>query len=396
MVPVPAEGWAQPHQTALDSRTDLAQEVANVSIVNREGANDVMKPLPSAETSVGSDSGDADMVSDAGGRGQLSASASRRRRRQRAALYAKQEEVKQRDALVAPVPATASESNRMIVRPGGDLNRAECARLSAQIEAGGKQLSAALAHLRGNVRRFTLDAQGCRIMQLALQEASQEDAVLLSSELMGYVRRAMASPHGNYVIQKIVEVLPPAHVAFVIKELRGTGAETSRHRYGCRIMCRLLEHSAQHPLLIALVDEILCEIDELCRHSFGHHVIEAILEHGLPAQQQRIVSALAAQMQVTLADRNACYVLEVALKHCSSLDRSLLTDSMFKEPQALIKLAENRACFHMMKDLMSTPGKSSEHVRQLLRKASRHLHSSGDNRRPLEEGKRHSAAKAGA
>lgn len=134
------------------------------------------------------------------------------------------------------------------------------------------------------------------MVQLALQVADQQEAAALAGELRGLVRTAISSPHGNYVIAKVIEVLPPPLASFVVDELMGFAGKMARHRFGCRIFCRLLEHHTMshgaNPQTCALVDELLDEAEELCRHTYAHHVIQSVLEHGLPKHHFRIMAAL--------------------------------------------------------------------------------------------------------
>ena len=62
------------------------------------------------------------------------------------------------------------------------------------------------------------------------------------NELRGHVLQMMESPHANFVLQKVIEVLPANATCFVTEELATRAAEAARHRFGCRILCRLIEH----------------------------------------------------------------------------------------------------------------------------------------------------------
>merc|ERR1712070_65496 len=107
----------------------------------------------------------------------------------------------------------------------------------------------------------------CLAAQLALQEASAHHKALLASGLRGQVRRAAQSKHANYVIQKIVELLPISGVSFVVGELLGFGYETARHRFGCRLLLRILEHmSPGDEVTSSLIDDVLTNAEELCSH----------------------------------------------------------------------------------------------------------------------------------
>merc|ERR1719284_624344 len=108
------------------------------------------------------------------------------------------------------------------------------------LKAGGDQMQRVVARIVGSVLRMAFEPYGCRVVQLALEVASAADKDAIVSELHGHVREAMLSPHANFVIQKVVEALPVASVSFVAKELATHAAEAARHRFGCRILCRLV------------------------------------------------------------------------------------------------------------------------------------------------------------
>jgi pumilio RNA-binding family len=255
--------------------------------------------------------------------------------------------------------------------------------LLARLEAGGEELSSAIAEIRGSVRRLTFDAAGCRIVQRALEVADPQDAVDLAKELHGCVRNAIESPHGNYVIQKVIEVLPTSQSSFIATELCGAGAEVSRHRFGCRIVCRLLEHSGADPLTVNLVNEILQHAGELCRDSFGHHVIESVLEHCLMEQKHQVAAALHTELLLNATDRHATYVIESALRHCSHADQSALISAFLSNQEALLWLAEHQSGFHVVKALLKHSEQRVE-ISTLLNQASDQLQASIYGKRILE------------
>merc|ERR1719210_1309332 len=93
------------------------------------------------------------------------------------------------------------------------------------------------------------------------------------------------------------------------------------HEYGCRIFCRLLENAALDRSIAELVDSILPETDWLARQKFGHHVVECVLEHGLPRQRHSVSQALREGSLMRNAwNRSAVFVIEKALLHCEKKD----------------------------------------------------------------------------
>ena len=68
--------------------------------------------------------------------------------------------------------------------------------------------------LKGHVWDLSCHPTGCRLVQLALENAKQRQASELGSELKGHVQEAMASPHANYVVQKIHTCLQKRFLLF--------------------------------------------------------------------------------------------------------------------------------------------------------------------------------------
>uniref|UniRef100_A0A7S1AMW1 PUM-HD domain-containing protein n=1 Tax=Noctiluca scintillans TaxID=2966 RepID=A0A7S1AMW1_NOCSC len=279
----------------------------------------------------------------------LGAGAVRRHRRQRAAARQDGTELETRQDAVAderPAPEVSTVGEEL------------CAQLSAKLEAGGEDRAAALAALSGRVREFSFDLGGCRVVQLALSVAGRSDAASLVGELRGHVRDGVASPAGNYVIQKLVEVMPMSLVEFVSEELEGVGAVTARHRFGCRVLCRLLEH---HPSdgntgpTARLVSEVMESAASLCCHAYGHHVIECALEHGTTEQKHGIAEALQVNIIRNAKNRFASYVLRKALLFCQIEDQQTLASALFSEPTKFSALAENQYGGFVVRTLLKLP-----------------------------------------
>jgi hypothetical protein len=232
----------------------------------------------------------------------------------------------------------------------------ECSTLTHQL--GGDHESQVLAAnaLRGAVWTFAQDEHGCRVVQLALSK-QRVIAESVTAELQGHVLEALASPHANHVIQRVVEVMPTARSRFVASELIGFATAAAKHCYGCRILIRLLEHAATEENTLALIDEFLDEVSELMRHIFGHHVIQAVLEHGTAAQRHRIATALITPSldgeTLTLpchwTHRNVSRVFEAAILHCAPEDQLSLCDSLLNEPDYVLQAARcSFGCYVLM------------------------------------------------
>jgi len=359
------------------------------------------RPLSSESGSlVGSAHNDAQLDSDVAARLELaSSSASRRRRRQRAAAQARDNDDQRAPEVQAGVLVQRQSQNPRVAKVPS--LESQCARWTSQLEGGGagqdaaiSEINASICEIKGHVRRLTFEGTGCRIVQLALQSADHKDAADLVAELYGYVRRAIASPHGNYVIQKVVTELPTNLAEFVASELLGVSGEACRHRYGCRIICRLVEHSTTELKTVAVVDEILIEASELCRHNFGHHVIQSILEHGLPAQKHKIAVELRADLTRNARNRNATYVIERALMYCSPEDQHTIATALLNQPSEFVALAQNQFGFHVVRAVVRMTGETSQTACVLLQCVMPQLQRCKYGARIVDELRHHNAALA--
>eukprot|EP00747_Dinoflagellata_sp_TGD_P161683 gnl/TRDRNA2_/TRDRNA2_178426_c0_seq1.p1 gnl/TRDRNA2_/TRDRNA2_178426_c0~~gnl/TRDRNA2_/TRDRNA2_178426_c0_seq1.p1 ORF type:complete len:422 (-),score=72.13 gnl/TRDRNA2_/TRDRNA2_178426_c0_seq1:312-1577(-) len=260
--------------------------------------------------------------------------------------------------------------------------------LTTQLETGGAARDTALAALTGHVQALAFDEAGCRLVQTALKVATQHAAKELLDELRGSVYAACQCPNANYVIQKAVEVLPARLAAVVAEELSDVAVKVARHRYGCRILCRLVEHhcgdGADGPAR-KIIDRLLIDAVELCRHTYGHHVVNSILEHGSDEQRHIIAEALRIDAMHNGKNRHASFVIETALSCCSNNDVNALAFELLGKPGNIAALAASQFGCHVARALLRVPGElSALAVDQLYRSAPK-LAESKYGRRVLEE-----------
>lgn len=182
-----------------------------------------------------------------------------------------------------------------------------------KLEAGGEQRQEALEFLRGQVWCLAQEPEGSRVVQLAFQDNTPTEQELVH-ELEHHVREAVSSPHANHVLQKAIEVFSDDTVDFIFRELEGLGYSVACHRYGCRIMVRLMNYFPEIPSVQKLFDDALVKATDLCRHAFGRHVAEIILDKGTDDQRLKVEEALRMSLMENATDRHASYVIEKVFK----------------------------------------------------------------------------------
>lgn len=204
----------------------------------------------------------------------------------------------------------------------------------------------ALNAIQGHVKDMSFHSQeSCRVVQLALEKASKPVQRDLVAELKGCVREATRSPYANFVIQKIVEVVPVALTGFIVDEMIGTGQDAARHRCACRVLLRLLEHGDMaNPKLNTLFQELLGDatIVKLSKHPFGTHVIRALFEHGSAEQRQLMGEALLGRFWALGDHLHGSHVIEAAWKYGPVTFQHALCRLAGERPDAFASLGEKR------------------------------------------------------
>jgi len=236
------------------------------------------------------------------------------------------------------------------------------------------RLATIFSYLHRATLQLALSLRGCRVVQKALEVAVGEDRNLLVDQLRGHVRRLLESPHGNHVLQKCIEVMPADSLNFVVNELaaypKGWVA-VARHRFGCRVIERLLEHCSQE-MTEMLMLAVVADAHTLCCHPFGNYVIQHVLEYGSPAHRSQVVAALIEADVVALAQhRMACNVIEKALENCGSKEQQALAQAILSVPPSLVSLRCSRYGRHVVRQLISVlPPKMYEEAMSQLKSGS--------------------------
>jgi len=166
--------------------------------------------------------------------------------------------------------------------------------------------------LAGDVVALSLDPHGCRVIQAAHEACPcLREQELLTRDLRGHALALTQSQHGNHVIQRVIESMPPSQLQFIIEELTPPAVRLARHPYGCRVLQRLLEHASSE--MGGLVQTLLTQHQELCMDKYANYVMQHVVEHGRPEQQQVIVQTFLSNMIFFCRNKYSSNVVERAL-----------------------------------------------------------------------------------
>merc|ERR1712007_212062 len=97
-------------------------------------------------------------------------------------------------------------------------------------------------------------------------------------------------------------------------ELAGSTKTIAQHRFGVRILCRLLEHCPQ-TMIAEMVSEVIENAAFLGRHRFGTFVVHHIIDFGTSEQRRLVMAVLAREGLGFVEDRYGSKLLQHALSY---------------------------------------------------------------------------------
>lgn len=197
--------------------------------------------------------------------------------------------------------------------------------------------------LAGRVWELSQDSKGCREVQLAIEEASDDVRRGLLAEIAGHVLDAMRCPHANHVLQKCITCSRPQDCQFIVDEImacNGFVELAARHKYGCRIIQRLLERCPLQVERIAAA--ILSDVSGIARHPYGNYVLQNLLEHGTPAHRHRLAEELRQEIVAICQDSFGSAVVAAALSKLCKEDAISLARAIVQEQGLLTFMAHAR------------------------------------------------------
>ena len=227
-----------------------------------------------------------------------------------------------------------------------------------------------VAEIQGRVWALAQTPGGSWAVQNALERlTSDADRLRLVQELRGHTWEALQCPHANHVLQKCVAVLRAGAAQFIVDELLASGpgaiGRAAKHRYGCRVVQRLLEHLSA-PLLEDIVKELLAGAVKLSTHMYANYVIRCLLEHGPEEARRNVALALGQHIGTVFRSRFGLAVIADALVFGSDEEHRALANTLAAGDEWLHRVSKANSrhipiIAHRMVELLS------EHKLQPLR-----------------------------
>jgi len=190
------------------------------------------------------------------------------------------------------------------------------------------------------------------------------------------------------ILPKAIELLPLSKIEFIPEELIGSAARVACHRFGVRIIIRLVEHCPPEGPEADAINYLIAKASEktleLCYHKFGKFLAQAIFEHGTPEQCKPIMRVLTHNAFGCAERYHGAELIESAL-HTKLPERRALFEAFTKDEPRFIEMACSRLGCRAAKVLLKLPGNEGRKAKNVMQRAKTKVQSTRHGRRLLSD-----------
>lgn len=203
--------------------------------------------------------------------------------------------------------------------------------------------------------------EGSERVQAMIQEAasSAPGMQMICAQISGHVP-SLVTKDGNWALQRLVEILPPARTGFVAQELtlHGRACRAARCSVGNRVIMRLFEWCPGEIWTQLLADQLADDASALFKNGHARHAMLALIRQGPESAARRAKGALLADVLEYAEHRNASLVVE-SLLHGGDEETACATWSAAKAQygegwRSLVRMGAQRPAFRVLAALALT------------------------------------------
>uniref|UniRef100_A0A8H7Y3B3 PUM-HD domain-containing protein n=1 Tax=Psilocybe cubensis TaxID=181762 RepID=A0A8H7Y3B3_PSICU len=198
---------------------------------------------------------------------------------------------------------------------------------------------------------FSIHIYGCRVVQKLIDYVPESGHKIIIQLLEKDILTCIKNPHGNHVIQKIIQVVNPNLLTF-LPSISENILDLATHSYGCRVLQRCLEYISPE-YLEGLLESIHRHTIELMQDQYGNYVIQFIIEQGRAKDRNIVISKIIKNLVALSHHKYASNVCEKALVHTDSDGRhKLIQEIMTMAPDfdnTIVKMMNDHALYFWWK-----------------------------------------------
>ncbi|KAG5251214.1 pumilio [Salix suchowensis] len=181
--------------------------------------------------------------------------------------------------------------------------------------------------LSGMIVALAKDQHGCKFLQRFIESATREQVDMLFYEVIDYTGGLIVDPFGNYVVQKLIEVISEDQRTRILRNLTRTDFQLARiclDVHGTRAVQKLL-NCITNPAQVSLVVSALNQgAVALIKDSNGHHVIQHSVKHFSPQDNKYILKKVAENCFEIATNKSGCCVLQRCVEYSEGEPRDRL------------------------------------------------------------------------
>eukprot|EP01082_Thalassiosira_pseudonana_P007946 g7133.t1 g7133 contig23:1941255-1942835(-) len=230
-------------------------------------------------------------------------------------------------------------------------------------------------------------AYGCRIVQKAIETLDKNDVASLVSSFKGQVLSCIFDLNANHVIQKFLTVISEhareAHeqgdqdlalsltqsLDVIVDEVINDCEELCKHAYGCRVVQRLVEHGLD-PIQSRVLDNVIACHESLIDDKFGNYVIGRLIACGRKEDREAIVKTMSGNVLKFSKNKQASNVVEAMLQHGDVAQRKKILQEMLncfcvdkeRTVSAVVSMAEDQYANYVLKKAMDAIDQGEQRV----------------------------------
>lgn len=198
----------------------------------------------------------------------------------------------------------------------------------------------------------------CRVIQKAIRCLPQEDVCKLMREFHDQVLSFIHDPNGNHVIQRCIQVMSSFaksysnsgntdlasslsdQIQFIIDDIISNIELLSSHRYGCRVVQRVIENCVDSQKSVVLEKIIDCHA-KLVVDQYGNYVVQQVLACGSDDHQDAILKSVTDNGVLFRMSKHkfASNVVEAVLVHGKPHHKEKILEEMLKVSLYCIRLS---------------------------------------------------------
>merc|ERR1712232_1323817 len=162
--------------------------------------------------------------------------------------------------------------------------------------------------------KISLEVHGCRLVQDLIETSCAELTLEMFKILIPHTEELYGSKHGNFVLQKLVVCIPAFNIPefnldLLFHDLKGEADKVAQHKYGCRIVERLIESAPASDLW----EELITAAPALSRDTWGHYVLQRLIQLS-PSYRSKLLARLADEVAALSIDKHGTYVVQGLLQ----------------------------------------------------------------------------------